>query len=296
MAEYRYGTLTSALRDKQSPLRLYLEDRFPRNRVLQAEYRAGSGELLVDTGTAHAGTVGTAFDIMVRLLLDPGQSLSEPTKSGAWSLEDMAVIERVLTTARREARSVRGGAGTGEELARACWALALCTEVYRSTEAWLYSPLASFKDGFTEDELLALAPEDAIGQLQALRAVAKERLLPRLGQPVYPAPRFEASDLCNADADLIAGGILLDLKTKAGAKNARTGQRADSLTKEDLLQVISYLLFDTRDIYGITSFGIYSARYGNLTVWPLQEGLEKLAGGSVDLGKERKAIWSLLEG
>ncbi|EMY35641.1 hypothetical protein D477_003063 [Arthrobacter crystallopoietes BAB-32] len=38
-----YSTLTAELSDKQSPLRRHLEERFPNNRVLQAEYRKGAG-------------------------------------------------------------------------------------------------------------------------------------------------------------------------------------------------------------------------------------------------------------
>lgn len=68
---YRYTSLTSALDDVRSPLRRYLEGTFPNRKPVQATYRVSAGALLVPGDEAvNAGTVGAAFDFMVRLVLD----------------------------------------------------------------------------------------------------------------------------------------------------------------------------------------------------------------------------------
>jgi hypothetical protein len=72
-------------------------------------------------------------------------------------------------------------------------------------------------------------------------------------------PTFAGSELIKADADLIAAGLLLELKTSAKL----------SLGITDLLQVIGYALLDFADAYRISELGIFSARYGYLATWEL---------------------------
>jgi hypothetical protein len=71
MATYPYASLTLAIRDKASPIRQYLDQRYPNTKPLQADYRARSGSLRVDGGDARPGLMGTGFDLQLRFLLDP---------------------------------------------------------------------------------------------------------------------------------------------------------------------------------------------------------------------------------
>ena len=144
--------------------------------------------------------------------------------------------------------------------------------------------------------LIRLASDDAVHELMQLCDVASERFLPWLRGPVVLGPSFRASGLLPADADLIAGGSLLELKVMVGTKSQATGLRREFLKKEYFYQVLAYALFDTMDEYSITELGIYSARYGNLHTWPLSEVLYRSAGRPVDLASERLAIWKLLGG
>ncbi|MFD5176062.1 hypothetical protein ACFWM1_09655 [Nocardia sp. NPDC058379] len=261
---YVYTNLSAALRDTSSPLRTYLRQRFPHTRGVQAEYRRAAGPLLVDTGGANPATLGAAFDFAVRFQLVPDH---------------------------RPVLPLLGFFGHPRESA------ALCTDVYRRgllRDSALARLLAT--DRFTPDHLLALAPADAIRQLWELRGIADDRLLPHLHPPSVPGPTFDASVLCNADADIISDGLLLDLKTHLGPKNQRTGTRTDSLTTTDLYQVIAYALFDHTDSYRLTDVGIYSARYGHLATWPLPTLLDTLAGHPIDLADERDTVWTLLGG
>lgn len=293
MPPYRYTNLTNAVKDKQSPLRRYLDQRFPNTREIQADYRSRSGELQVGGGEANPGTLGAAFDFQVRFVLDPTVPPIAAALAFAGRPDDRAVITEVMRCAELAVHRDSGG----ESLGRACWALALCTEVYR-VGLMPGSPLVGLLDAgrFTVDALLALAPSDGLRQLSDMGSLAARNLLPSLNQPLHLGPTFDGSQLCSADADLIASGLLLEIKTHLGAKNQRTGTRTDTLSLLDLYQVLAYVLFDSSDTYRITDVGLYSARYGSLVTWPLAEALQTLAGEPVDLAHERARVWSLLDG
>jgi len=109
-------------------------------------------------------------------------------------------------------------------------------------------------------------------------------------------PTFDGSALCAADADMIADGLLLDLKTRLGGRVKGPGGRADYLRIGDLRQLIGYLLFDHSDAHHIDRVGIYSARFGHLVIWPVAEVLETLAGKPVDLADVREQTWRALGG
>jgi hypothetical protein len=180
---------------------------------------------------------------------------------------------------------------------QASWALALLTEVYR-IGLMPGSPLRQLReDGtFNAMHLLGLASPDALHQLDELVEVASSELLPHIGGPYVLGPTFDGSALCSADADVIAGGFLLDFKTSLGAKVSRPGGRSDCLKLKDLHQLVSYALFDYSDSYRLHWVGIYSARFGHLVSWDLVELLEKLAGRPVDLADAREQVWRSLGG
>lgn len=290
--KYHYASLTKAVADKASPLRQYLEQRFPNTAGFRSEYRARSWDLMAEGGEARtSGTVGTAFDLMVRLLLDGSYVPHEP-RLGVIGATYLDVVDEVIDIAHASLR-----AGSDDTFIRACWALALCAELYRAPSVFRRSPLWELHTNgtFVDIDLLGLAPDAAIQDLRTLQKVADERLFPFLRPPYYLGPSFDGSALCPADADLIAAGSLIDIKTQVGTKNAG-GIRTDNLKNEQLYQVVAYVLFDRADSYGITSFGIYSARYGNLTAWPVSSGFEALAGERLNLTAERETVWRLLGG
>lgn len=294
MSTYRYTNLTNAVKDKGSPLRGYLDQRFPNTRLLQTEYRARSGSLLIEGGDANPGTLGAAFDFQSRLVLDPTAPPLVAALAFSGRSDHLVAVTGLMCLAQDAAQHE----AERETLARACWALALCAEVTRVGVVMLGSPLGPLLDAdrFTTDELIALAPADALRQLREMDALAATNFFPHLNKPLHLGPTFDGSSLCSADADLVAGGLLLDIKTHLGTKNQRTGTRSDALSLTDLYQVLAYALFDHSDIYRITDLGIYSGRYGTLVTWPLYQALETLADGPVDLGHERSHVWSLLGG
>jgi hypothetical protein len=175
-----------------------------------------------------------------------------------------------------------------EQLARACWALALLTEMFRNPAAAMLGPLERFQDRrASADELLRLASPTALSQLAGFREVFASELLPALasrpGRWVLGA-EFAGSALMKGDADVIAAGLLLDLKTVSKL----------SLGVTTMLQVLGYALLDFDDAYRLSEVGIFSARYGYLATWGLASLLDELAGQGVDLRSSRDEFRALL--
>lgn len=165
--------LTRALDDRRSPVRVFLDQRFPHSRDVQARYRNAAGELLVEGGGVNPGTLGCAFDWMVRFLVCPEPDVHLATlgvthmPSLGNALRDLA---RSLGTNLTERVTRFAGPRAGSRidpdlLARGCWALALLTELYR-VGLRPESPLAALTArSVSSDQLLALAPSRAVAEL-----------------------------------------------------------------------------------------------------------------------------------
>jgi len=182
---------------------------------------------------------------------------------------------------------VPGSAADPGLLARSCWALALLTEASprRSRDR---GPLGRFRGGSVSgDDLLGLVPPAGLTQLSEFRHVFETALLPQLAARAGPwalGPTFAGSELIKADADLIAAGLLLELKTSAKL----------SLGITDLLQVIGYALLDFDDDYRVAELGIFTARYGYLATWELDALLSELAGHEISVQSARDEFHGFL--
>ena len=135
------GPLTYELAQKDSPIRQFFDDRLvPGLKDVQAAYRAAAGPILVPAvprETADAGTIGTAADWMMRFLVHPSPSLRLAAQGASLCGMLPALKELAFMLGFRDggAEQFTGPArGTSVEpdlLYRACWGLALLTEVYR---------------------------------------------------------------------------------------------------------------------------------------------------------------------
>lgn len=141
---YRYTSLTAAIADKTSPLRQYFDARFPNLRPIQTEFRLSSGPIVVDAGGANPGTLGAAFDFLVRMSLTPSHTPIVAIAAFAGSTRMLPVLRDVVTDAQQEATAADGGAAS-DRLIRACWLFALTTEVYRTGGIAPGSPLATLR-------------------------------------------------------------------------------------------------------------------------------------------------------
>ncbi|MGV9836548.1 hypothetical protein ACWDUL_20500 [Nocardia niigatensis] len=302
----RHPNLTAAISDTTSPLRCYLDQRFPNRRWIQDDYRAASGTIRVpppDPGpaSAAAGTLGAAFDFMIRASF-PGQyrpGIAAAAPPIARIPRHVAAVHELARHAGLLAHRPLSDPDVATA-ARAAWGLALCTELFRSPLAALTSPLPPLLRGgdFTLTSLMALAPEGAVEQLHALYLVAIAELADILAthvDRVALGPTFAASRLCAADADLIVDRILVELKVRRGKDSAAAGHRTDRLSVNDLYQIVGYILFDTNDSYRLDTVVLYSARFGHLHRWPIRQLLDTLAGTPVDIAHERAQVWRLLD-
>lgn len=293
------GSLSAALDTPGSPVVSHLLDRFPAHLGLMREYRAAAGPLLRAAAEgASPAVLGTSFDLAVRYLLDPSARPEVALTGGLFraSQTDVPVLAElsvadVMDDAERAAES---GAGAVRDLVRACVVLAWFTNFFRAG-ARAAAPLLDWDR--TVDDLYARAEASGcIDDVVGLLDVARERLLPSCRPPYHLGPTFAGSHVLKADADLIAGGILLELKVSIGTRRQSDGTRYDQLKRQTLHQLLGYLLLDWDDRYRIRALGVYSARYGRLMVWPLTELLPRLAERPVDLAEERRLFQELLTG
>jgi hypothetical protein len=111
---------------------------------------------------------------------------------------------------------VRGADVEPGLLYRACWGLALLTEVYRRVPAIAAAGPVGRLPGKSARALLAAAPDAGFEQLAALRVVMESALLPAVAARHglwAVGPTFAGSPIMRGDADLIARGLLTELKT-----------------------------------------------------------------------------------
>ena len=283
-------TLSSAIKDKSTPLSHYLRNKFPETRALQQDYKARVGPLIVDTEGAPFGTLGTAVDLLVRFLLDPTDRPQSARARFPLNETFLDAVDELIAIAARE---------ESDNQDRAVWALALCVEAWRAGNRFPSVVADLVNNGqFDTTTMLAQAPAAALVELAALRTLTSERLIPNLAEPFHLGPEFDSSkpgkgQRIAAEADLICAGLLLDIKTQLGAKNS-AGIRIDTLDATHLYQLLAYALLDHSNTYGIDKIGLYSARYGALVVWPLEHVTSTMAGQTVDFAALRQEIRDML--
>jgi hypothetical protein len=291
--------LTRELALKNSPVRQFLDDRLtPGLRDVQTAYRKAAGPIQVPVmphQAANPGTIGTAADWMMRFLVHPTPSLRLAAQGASLCAMLPALQELASVLGFRDdgigefTGPARGSATEPGLLYRACWGLALLTEVYRGGPVVASAgPLGRLPTGSAR-ALLDAAPDAALELLAALREVMEAVLLPGLASRRglwATGPVFAGSQLMPGDADLIAGGLLAELKTTASKP---------SLAVTDLWQILGYVLMDWEDEFAITDVALFSARYGYLAQWSLAELLPQLAGRPVTVTALRSEFRALLE-
>jgi hypothetical protein len=131
----------------------------------------------------------------------------------------------------------------------------------------------------TLDDFLDSVPSDWVEDLALLAGLFLGAFAGRLGEPAVLNLVFaQSAAVGGADADLIVGGTLLEIKTTINP-------RIDGAW---IRQLLGYLLLDTQGEFAVTSLGLYLARQGRLIVWPLRESLEVIAGQPIDLARVRE--------
>jgi hypothetical protein len=311
-------SLTSELNDPESSLSAFMAAQFPQVKEFSAMFRAArpaDAEALqppVEAGTRVAwGTLNAAIDHRLRYAFTDSRALPESVErgmAGAFRLapvpaareairragDDLEAMLSELIAAEQPAsrsRSLLLPKAAEERFARLCYAMAWFEEVYRTRRLWPGTPLGEARPGFTVKTLLDAVPGYAVEDLKALAEVASSALgeLRAACPPchVHAGPDFAgSSDVGNAEADLIVGGLLIDVKGTVAPSRLR---------KPEFYQLLGYALLDYDDEYGIDRLGFYLARFGRLITWPVGEYVAML-GGRRPIGELRQACREALVG
>jgi len=308
-------SLTSLVKESDSPVRRFLEGELPDVRALRAAFRARLTAVEPVSPRAPGGkpprwsTLGTAIDHRLRLALredvpreravGAGVALaSRPdfsdtataralARCGAAVLDDLQDGAWRHRLADRALGVVRAGP-VEEQLARACYAAALFEEVFRCPDPRRSHLLMTAGPRLTPAALLADVPAYAVADLAAMTALAgtalaavRERVAP---DRVTLAPSFAGSeDVGGADGDWLADGLLIDVKATV---------HPGALPLADVYQLAGYLLLDYHDEHRITEVGWYSARAGALIQFTCEDFL-RLLGARRTLPALREGMYRL---
>lgn len=287
---------TRLLADKKSHLSRHLKTAYPATLEQRKHIRDSAGDILVEPGDAHAGTVGTAFDFLSGFLLIENHVPLNPAPTRGWR-PIHGLITEGLTGVIHDNLPYRLDDDTAY---RAIWVLAELGSIVRSgysnPDGKLETVLRDAKSG--AEELLAIAPTDGVRQLRELEAVATEHLFPYLADPLTTSASFPAiQEIVQAESDIIAGDVLLDYKTGTTAPHKTTGVRTFFPAADDIYQILGYgLMDDPDDGHGINAVGLYAARYGSLQAWDLPDLLRAISGGqTVNVDAARASFRFALE-
>lgn len=294
-------------------------------RPLRATYRAQLPATLVLPGDGvgyEAGTVGTAIDQRLRLAFTAavpvdaatmigidniratGESLVLPEfgHSRTWDViddvgrglaEQLHITVADLGPADR-AKPLMRTAEEEENLARLLLAAAWYALNCRSPTAFPLTPLckAAFAcpREFSLDRLLTLPDPDLVHDVIAQLRAAEDGPLEQLRDQTapgdcIPGPTFDGSAHVSADADLIAGGTLIEFKST---------RRIHDFSNVTIQQLLGYALMDYSDRYEIDTVGVHLTRAGTLIAWPLEDYLALLGARRRNLPELRVAFAKLL--
>jgi hypothetical protein len=305
------SALTYEIKDPRSPVAVWLRTTFPHFKEVQAALRraAGTARILPSEAVA-AGTQGAAIEWLLRMLVDPAPSLDLPLEGlrRRWHLPyrdaGLALLLQLDgggqsgTGVPRSVRPIdvrRLAQQSDEWRARAAYALALLVELFRAYSVEK-SRLMRLHPDSDVDDLLGLANDDEVADMLAVRDLAVQQLLLRLPSgPLVTGMTFDGSADLAGDADLIAGGMLVDIKTGRGGNPRRDGTPAARLVRAEIDQILGYALMDYSDTYRLETVAIYLARFGYLAAWPLDHLIHQLSGRQIPLPALRREFAKVLQ-
>jgi hypothetical protein len=218
----------------------------------------------------NPGTIGTAFDYRARLCWAPIDWKTTVAAGGMMNVfglgrADLGMLALSLADELGRIAPERCADGLDddaeERVCRCSYALALYEQFFRSSAAAASSPLLQLGKKARLDDVLALAPQAAVGDLAAMARLLCERHPELIRKPAIHNPRFDGSvEIGGADADVIVEEMLLELKTT----------KKDSFERVDhLYQLLGYVLLDYTNQYDLDAVGIYLARRGVLVKWAI---------------------------
>ena len=274
-------SLTSELESSTSWVNGFFKDNFARvvtfTRAEGPRIKALDTKVQTELTGQSLSRVGTAVDYAIRLGwgLQPLESSvisagivrmemlgtrNTPEERSRWA----EVVRRLLETTRDASE---------EGLARTAILLAHLDAGFRSGGMWSEAMIEMAgdlaEDGWNPSRLLDIAGQRETTEVMELTRLAREALRVDEGEAVLMGPTFEGSSYVGgADADVIVGGRLWDVKTTMNPRNG---------LPVTIRQLIGYTLLDWCDEYGIRGVGVYFSRQGERIDWELEDLVERTA-------------------
>ncbi len=269
------------------PLREFFESRLPNCKEMQNSWKVSGEPSIVPAETVAWGIVGAAFDYRVRYLftITPPERLVAAYGAGQkFAIRYASLTDRLTSFLdQHDPRGVLMPYVLEAELARYCYVLAMYESLFRANV--VNSPLYALQDEASADDQLALTPSAAVADLVALCDAAVTTLGHLFSKPMIPNPSFTGSgDVGGADADLIVGNCLIDIKTTKSKRLSRTMA----------YQLVGYALLDYEDKYRIETLGFYLSRVPVLITWPVDKAIATMSNGLETLSGLRSDLKSLL--
>lgn len=288
--KYPWSSLTEELRSGDLPLSQWFSAKLPN---LAPVYKAFGASAPTDCLQPPAGvpadTAGSAFEYCLQLSLEPALELNLTATGAAWagiSTRNQAwtaVAGALVDDVHQHAQHLRGGSATSaqrQRLTRGCWGLALFTQIARGMP-YERSALTALTQP-TLDDVLALMPAAAEDDIAALLERSHRILLPFVASQssgVVLAPVFHSP--IPADADLIAGNSLIEIKAVIGRRRQDRTPRW-GMDARTIYQLVGYGLLAQAE-YTIDKLVLFNPRYEHLHTWPLDALLTELAGAPVHI-------------
>ena len=320
-------SLTSHLRNKGSPVRLFLSSEFPNGKPprqalaltplssalvvtnsqlpigpLPRTWSAPAALVLPDRREGFPwSTVGTAVDFRLRFCLSGSFESARVAAAGArrlaqhWLLSDdiprafseLAVRFKELML-RDTDWSRSSTKQTSSYLAQYCYVLALYEQCYRANFTDEWQ-IVRLGANATLEELIATAPESVFADIASMAELFFTNQQEMLAATsVVLNPNFGMSS-----AQL--GGADADLILDGRLIDVKTKTNA-SVDVVDLWQLLGYAFSDCNDEYRIREVGIYFSRHGLQVAWSLDALMELMAGAPKNLTDLRKRFSEVLYG
>ncbi len=230
---------------------------------------------------------GMAFDYRVRFGLGPTDPYRLAAAQGAQDAVAYGVLDQLvaddffadLTSCLAASRPWERLLDDRKErtLTRFCVVLAHLESAARAgTRVLLSEDFARRFADSSSDELLEAVTSTAVADITAMTtlttsAVAAWHRAIRFGAPYHPNPTFAGSALIGgADADMIVGDEIVEIKTSGKATSAEV--------RKALQQLAGYTLLDFDDSFAIRNLTVWFPRLDWLRTWPVHAVLSAPGG------------------
>jgi hypothetical protein len=289
-------SLTSMLDDTKGPLRAWWDRELP---VVKWFTAAGAWKAPLAAPPSETtrsggdpGLVGTATDYRVRWLWPHGPA-DDLVGVGLGAYKAFAPLraDELVAEVDEVAGPMAGStswddAQTDERLTRLALVIGRLEASWRSKY-----PIAPEKAGIhtdmTLEEMMTAQRADLVAGTQSIMSAGRTHLQPLLlTEPVILNPVFSQSLLVGgADADFVAGGCLVELKTTA----------RPSMAANELRQLVTYALLDDTDEHHIREVALFFIRRPQYLTWNL-DALLAAAGASKPRAELSASLIETLDG